>query len=749
MDPELLRVLLPSDYSGDLPALWSRYADEEADPNPYGFVTWLFHEGEISGKAARDALTSGRAVLTIWDDPNQMLELPDGPTLEPLGVIGRGAMGEVMVVRDRALRRTIALKRSLAGADASDSQRAAFLTEAQITAQLDHPSIVSVHGFEAREGQMAYTMQLVHGSTLQNIIDEAHRQAREPQGSAKVNQGLDERLHMFLAVCDAMAYAHEQGVVHRDLKPENIMVASHGEVMVMDWGIARLMPQTRGEQEVPIVGTPFYMSPEQAFGAPFALEPASDQYALGLILYELVTLQKANPGKEPLECILAARKGLKNPIQPPPGSSSVPRELRAIIGKATARKPHHRYPNVTALAQDLRRFLRDEEVVAAPDKGLRKVERWISHHRDRALLIGLSLVLLIVVTGLGLTALAEARLAEAEAEALEREEVLRHLGAITSRQVRKLNAQLHSYEAVVAGMTYAAEDALTRSAPTDVPLWGIDEEYTPNDLKPSSFYKAGVSLSEVDLNIAAGVPRDAVEEQLHQLNTLSTTLRAAFVRGSGISSSEAPVAALAQLREKGMPLVWTYVATQAGVIANFPGTDGGYPDDYDHREQGWYQIATEDTGPLWGVLQADESNMGLLLTVSQGLRDEQGTFLGVAALDVALPYLIDNYLDPPELKDVVEAFLVGRDGMVIIRSSEATDAFEADTYEPRPFPYLDQLPQDGLASRSAGWRTFETAEGVQEIVWRSIESVDWWYVVVGDRDALFDRVRELLDQEAP
>ena len=111
--------------------------------------------------------------------------------------------------------------------------------------------------------------------------------------------------------------------------------------------------------------------------------------------------------------------------------------------------------------------------------------------------------------------------------------------------------------------------------------------------------------------------------------------------------------------------------------------------------------------------------MGLLLTVSQGLRDGQGTFLGVAALDIAFPYLIDNYLDPPELKDVVEAFLVGRDGMVIIRSSEAEDAFEADTYEPKAFPHLDQLPRDGLAARSAGWRTFETAEGVHALPRRS------------------------------
>jgi len=748
MDTRLLHVLLPSGFDGDVDALWTRYEAEADDPNPYSFITWLFHEGALGPQDARASLTSGRAVLTVSGKVDEVLELQEGPNLETLGVIGRGAMGEVVVVRDKALRRTLALKRTLSGADADPRERAAFLTEAQITAQLDHPGIVSVYGFESdSDGRMAYTMQLVHGRTLEQVIADAHRDAQQPGVSRRmVEHALRERLDMFLDVADAMAYAHEQGVVHRDLKPENIMVAGHGEVMVMDWGIARLVPKELGDGQLRIVGTPLYMSPEQAYGAPFALDPKSDQYSLGLILSELVSLQPANPEDEPLACIKAARAGVTRPLTPPPGAAKVAPELQAIVRMATARKPGQRYPTVDELAEDVRRFLRDEEVVAAPDEGIRKLERWVSHNREKTLLIGLCLLILTVATGLGLTALSEARLAEAERQALAREEALRKLGAITTRQVRHLDEQLHDYEAVVAGMTYAAEEALTRAAPPEPgPLFGIVPDYAPADLAPSDFYEAGVSLAQLDLNVSAGVPQEAVTTQLAQLSVLTPTLRSALVRGSGISADADPLEALAPLRDGGMPLVWTYVATEAGVIANYPGTDGGYPDDYDHRKQGWYGVATEVDGPVWNMLEIDESDMGLLLTVSEGLHDQEGNFLGVAALDVAFPYLIDEFLDAPELEDIAEAFLVGTDGNVVVRSSEKGGAFDAKTYEPKPFPFLAQLPRDGLAAKAAGWKRFDHEGETLEMVWKPLQAVDWWYVVVGNRAEMFARAAELLE----
>jgi len=740
MDTRLLRTLLPPDFDGDVDALWRAYSTDEADPNPYGFVTWLFHRGALPGKAARAALTSGRAVLTL-SDGTQPLESSDEPMLEPLGIVGRGAMGEVLVVRDRALRRTLALKRTLAGAEASPAERAAFLAEAQITAQLDHPSIVSVHGFETSDdGAMAYTMQLVHGSTLEAVINAARAVSERPADS-HIDRGLDARLRSFLSVCDAMAYAHEQGVVHRDLKPENIMVDRHGEVLVMDWGIARLVPAERGDEPLRIVGTPAYMSPEQAFGAPFALEPPSDQYSLGLILAEIVTLQRANPGHEPLDCIKAARKGLIVALKPPPGVPRVRRELVAIIRKATALKPSKRYDSVGEMAEDLRRFLRDEEVLAAPDVGLKRWERWVSHNRELALLLGLGLAGLLVLGGLGLTALGEARLAASERAAEARERALGRLAAITARQVRNLDEQMHTYEAVVAGITYAAEEALLRPGPAGQRYFGLDEGAEPPDLAPSAFYEADLSLTSIDLAIAAGVPREEVEDQLAQLNTLAPTLRAALARGSGARSDDDPIAALQGIRAQGRPLVWTYVATEAGVIVNFPGTTSGYPDEYDPRAQSWYEVALGTSGPVWNMLDVDESDMGLLLTAVEGLYSPAGEFLGVAALDVAFPYLIDTFLDAPELSEHVEAFLVDSAGKVVVRSSHRARAFSVEQYTQEAFEHRDALPEGD--QRTAGWTRVESDGRSLQMLWHPLTAVDWTYVVVGERAPLFALVAEL------
>jgi hypothetical protein len=652
----------------------------------------------------------------------------------------------VLVVRDRALRRTVALKRTLAGAEASEEERAAFLAEAQITAQLDHPSIVSVHGFETDpSGAMAYTMQLVHGRTLEQVIAEAREAGRDkaPGARSAVDRALDERLRILLSMCDAIAYAHEQGVVHRDLKPENVMVARHGEVLVMDWGIAQLVPPERGTERLRVLGTPAYMSPEQAFGAPLALEPASDQYALGLILAELITLERANPGADPMECIRLARDGVVRPLVPPPGVPRIRPELRAIVARATARKPSRRYPSVDALAEDLRRFLRDEEVEAEPDRGLRRLERWVSHNREKALLIGLGLVGLVVLTGSGLTALGEARLAAAERAAEEREEALRELAAITARQVRNLDAQLYVYEAVVAGITYAAEEALLRPPPSPRPIFGLDPDGVPPDLEPSAHYDAGISVSSLDVAIAAGVPREAVADRAAQLATLTPTLRAGLVRGSGASSTDDMAPTLAKVRSGGLPIVWTYVATQDGVIASYPGTDKGYEDDYDPRTMGWYGIAKGASGPMWNTLDADESDMGLLLTVSQGLYDPAGTQLGVAAVDVAFPFVIDTFLDAPELQDTVEAFLVDAKGMTVVRSSLGEQAFTTREYTQKPFPYVDSLPR-GAAARTSGWRKVVDGDRTLQILWEPLDAVDWMYVIVGDRDALFAKAAGLV-----
>ncbi len=738
---DLLRGLLPPEIGPELDALWATFAASAPDPNPHTFVTWLFTQGHLEGADARRILTSGHVLLTLSGDPNAPVLRGQDDTHEPLGLIGRGAMGEVLVVRDKALRRTVALKRTLQGA-AGDQQRLEFLNEAQITAQLDHSGIVPVYGFEGDDaGVLSYSMKLVHGVTLGDFLQET-RACIERDGRPDKAHSLAERLRIFLSVCDAISYAHEHGVVHRDLKPDNIMVARFGEVLVMDWGIAAPIPESRGAQTLRVIGTPAYLSPEQALGAPFALEPPSDQYSLGLILYELVCLRLASPGNNPLAAIAAAQGGETRPVEAMPGQPAVPRELTAIIRRATRLKPRARYPSVAELAEEVRRYLRDEEVRAEPDRGLQRVQRWVSHHRETTVTIGVALALLFVLVVVGLSAANRARLAEQQEAAAEREAALATLATRTTRQAQRLDGELHRYEALLAGVVYAAERALAEPAPP-VPggVFGLDPPEPDLVLREAPFYDFPIALDGVDVAIATGVDRADVDPQIAQVVRLMPTLRDTALRSLGHAAARDPGPARERLLSPtGLPLVWTYVATEQGLIVGFPGQAEGYPEVYDPRDMNWYRVSVDAPGPVWNMLEADESGMGLLLTCSQGLHDDQGRFLGVGAVDVAFGHLIEDLLEAPELRSHAETFLIDERRRAVVRSSQLELSRTRTEFEPEPFEWAAALPDAAASEHPVGWVEIPPSgqRPAQLLHYQRLQAVDWLYVVVGPRDPLLE-----------
>jgi serine/threonine protein kinase/tetratricopeptide (TPR) repeat protein len=339
----------------------------------------------------------------------------------------QGGLGQVWIARDSELQRDVALKEIQPRYAEREDQRARFVLEAEITGNLEHPGIVPVYSLGRNvDGRPYYAMRFIRGESFAVAIRRFHKGRREPEGGVPSQPrpllGIEFRqlIRRFLDVCDAMDYAHSRGVLHRDLKPANVMLGKYGETLVVDWGLAKVIGNNdtipgRAEADADVepsfagptvtasgdtqpgttIGTPTYMSPEQARGDIDKLGPASDVYSLGATLYELLT------GKVPFpEKTIAAviEKVLKGDFPPPRAlEPAIPPALEAICLKAMAAEPAQRYPCVRDLAQDMEHWLADEPVSAYPERRLERLGRWLRQHRTWtaaavAALVGISVV---------------------------------------------------------------------------------------------------------------------------------------------------------------------------------------------------------------------------------------------------------------------------------------------------------------------------------------------------------------------
>ncbi|GIW86485.1 MAG: hypothetical protein KatS3mg108_0809 [Isosphaeraceae bacterium] len=330
-------------------------------------------------------------------------------------VHAQGGLGKVWIARDTDLNREVALKEIRP--DRADNPEAwrRFLKEAQVTGQLEHPGIVPVYELARRDqdDQPFYTMRLVRGRNLREVIAELHKQHAD-RGISRLELQRN-LLEPFLKLCEAVSYAHSRGVLHRDLKPENVVLGTHGEVILLDWGLAKMIGQPDDDStEAPVrltedaetsrtvsaVGTPAYMAPEQVEADASRIDTRTDIYGLGGILYEMLTGRPPAGGKSLDEVF---RNILQGKIDPPRSLvPTVPPALQAICLKALAREPDDRYPSAAALAEDVRRWIADEPVSVFRDPLLVRLLRGARRHRTLvATVAALTLTSLIALaTGL-------------------------------------------------------------------------------------------------------------------------------------------------------------------------------------------------------------------------------------------------------------------------------------------------------------------------------------------------------------
>jgi serine/threonine protein kinase/tetratricopeptide (TPR) repeat protein len=320
----------------------------------------------------------------------------DGQRFRLLRPHARGGLGEVFVALDAELHREVALKQILEKHADDPASRQRFVAEAEITGGLEHPGVVPVYGLGTYGGgRPYYAMRFIRGDSLKEAIEHFHRDDALQNPPGRRSLELRKLLRRFLDVCNAVDYAHSRGVIHRDIKPANIILGRHGETLVVDWGLAKVVgradssageqtiaPSSSGSSETlpgSALGTPAYMSPEQAGGDLDRLGPRSDVYSLGATLHCLMTGRPPFEGDDIGEVLRRVQAGEFR--APREAYASLDKALEAVCKRAMATQPAERYATCRELAEDVERWMADEPVIAYAEPVSRRMRRWAKRNR--------------------------------------------------------------------------------------------------------------------------------------------------------------------------------------------------------------------------------------------------------------------------------------------------------------------------------------------------------------------------------
>lgn len=673
---------------------------------------------------------------------------PGGPAprYDFLKIVGEGAMGQIHLVAERNLQRKVALKTLHQKVMQDRTALGRFLNEVQITAQLDHPNVVPVYNLEQMDGSLAYTMKMVEGKTLKQVLQSA-RQQWETQGYADENHSLDNLLEYFLKVCEAMHYAHSKGVIHRDLKPANLMIGPYGEVYVMDWGIARLMggghEQGGGlnrnsqiaEQDLEltqagqILGTPRYMSPEQIRGKNNELDARSDLFALGAILFELVTLKPAFTGKTAPELLKQILTGQHQSISPLFPRQPVPRELQAVIGKALQVKREDRYRDLQAMMDDIHRYQRGEAVLAAPDNLPQALLRRFRHHRRQVLSLALVFVMLSSLITLGILARQQWDLIQAR----QKEQAIGRLLTSVTTRGRTMDRQFLQVESWLLELAAITVARLEHPPVQSDPVY-ISQAFDPPDRENTPRYGDNTSLDWPIVVPGSAARPEQYLPVVRRLSSLRHTYRQMLLRSGGFHTERDPAKARHYLGNTPLPLTWTNTILADNNIAFwYPGKDipAESAGSYSPTRRPFYLLAAHKQGVHWGKSYIDATSNARLIPVATALYGQNNRFWGTINFDLQPEQMVSTYLHLDSEAAVKSVALVSPGGEIMVSAKRQGERFVSQPT--REGAMLEDLGvRAAIAAQSSGYQIY------QNTLWLYyyLPSIDWAYVVEADLPAV-------------
>ena len=654
-----------------------------------------------------------------------------------------GSQGKIFYGKDKILNRSVAIKSLKTQEELDDSHtvgdtvnRRLFSEEAMLTAQLDHPSIIPIYSLNTdTQGGLHFSMKLVKGMTLRQHFHELVSQYQNNASELKQERhSRQKRLEMFLKVCDAMSYAHSRGIIHRDLKPENIMIGEFHEVYVMDWGIAVVDEKQNSDSQqleasdLGLCGTPGYISPCLISGSKPC--PQSDIYALGMILYEIVTLQKGYDGKNFEEIMRFVKYNDIKEVQHRFDTLKIPKELIAIIKKACAYRRKDRYQSVYELSSDIRRCIINVETRALPDNTFRKIRRWIQHNSSATAFIFASFLL----TAACVFIFALYHKMTANEKAHQREQTL---AAYQSNVLAKAY-KIDSYFVNLENLLIDTSAKILKQQ--DIQLADEQNIYSSKNFQNENEKPEGTRFSKVlqkeihplipGYKLSPNTSLNDVRQHLNYLYGFKEQYQNIMLR-SQLSSSRTLFTdqkASEIIAETSLPIRFVYGGFENGVFFSYPGK-GGYPEDYNHRLRPWYRQAILRGGLNWGEPYYDINGHGLLLPCTFTFKGEESHKNGVLAIDVTLEYIVDNFMEHDNNDSFLEAAILDHEGKVVMSSDYSIHklkALESDAIKSKFYKDTDVIK----LIREGQFKQLVKKENGREIVYEigTIPSLKWFYL---------------------